>query len=117
MQDKRKKSATRESLSARVKDIEGAFLGMVEHFDRLQDQQFIQHIRLQALVETVVQGLPVTMEGLNKRAEQIGKQLMDEAKASSEVEQDAEPVSESELEGRIAAAADMVEPTYEVSTR
>lgn len=107
MDEKRKKTATRQTLTARVKDVEVGLLGLVEHVDRLQDQQLVQHVELTALKQLLVEGRPLTAESFNNRCQTIYNSL-------AKVEAEKHAVSETESEGRESSAEAVVESTSEV---
>ena len=102
---KRKKTATRETLTSRIKDVEGGLLGLASHVDRLQDQQLVQHVELTAIKQLLVEGRPITPESFNKRCETIYSAL---AANVEEVSED-ESVPEAESAGGEPATETVVE--------
>ena len=110
MDEKRKKTQTRQNLANRVKDVEAGFLGLLGHVDSLQDQQLVQHVELTALKQLLVEGRPITVESFNNRCQSIYNSLAKEEEAKEDA------VSETESEGREPSAEAVVESTSEVST-
>lgn len=104
---KRKKTPTKETLTSRIKSVEGGILGLASHVDSLQDQQLVQHVELTALKQMLVEGRPITPESFNKRCSAIYASLAEKVEAE-EVTED-EPVSEAEPTGSESATEAVVE--------
>lgn len=109
MEHKRKKVLTRQSLTNRIKNIEGVLFAMTEHVSQLRDQQLLQHVELTALKQLLVEGRPITPESFNKRCNVIYSSLI------QGVEND-EQLPEGEPEGRESGGKAMVDEPHGVPT-
>lgn len=110
MEEKRKKTATKQSLTNRIKDLEAFNLELVEHLRTLEQQQFLMDVEVTALKQFAFEGRTPSHESFAKRCDIIYQHSLEKVIPSDQ------PVSESGSEGRESGAETMVAPTHEVST-
>lgn len=110
MSEQAKRKSNAGAYRKRADALEAQFVGLIEHIDRLQDQQLIQHVQLTALRELLVEGRPITSDSFNTRCDMIYKGLVESASKEAE-----DGVSKAESTDSIATGADMVDGSSEVS--